>query len=60
MSTIDNNHKDFLPFTNDFIFGMVMRDPNVCLGFLKAVCMGYALMPMRKHRKNVLKSRCRL
>ena len=37
MSTIANNHKDFLPFTNDFIFGMVMRDPNVCLGFLKAV-----------------------
>ena len=37
MRTINNNHKDFLPFTNDFIFGMVMREPNVCLGFLKAV-----------------------
>ena len=28
---------DFLPFTNDFIFGMVMRNPKVCLAFLKTV-----------------------
>ncbi len=27
----------FLPFTNDFIFGMVMRNPAVCMAFLKAV-----------------------
>ena len=29
--------KKFLPFTNDFIFGMVMRDPKVCMAFLKTV-----------------------
>ena len=27
----------FLPFTNDFIFGMVMRNPKVCMDFLKTV-----------------------
>ena len=27
----------FLPFTNDFIFGMVMRNPKVCMEFLKVV-----------------------
>ena len=26
---------DFLPFTNDFIFSLVMRDPEICLGILK-------------------------
>ena len=25
----------FLPFTNDFIFSLVMRDPEICLGILK-------------------------
>ena len=27
----------FLPFTNDFIFRMVMRNPKVCMDFLKTV-----------------------
>ena len=26
-----------LPFTHDFIFGMVMRDPEVCREFLRTV-----------------------
>ena len=37
MSTSSQSKNDFLPFTNDFIFGMVMREPTVCMGFLKAV-----------------------
>ena len=37
MSTTSKSGGDFLPFTNDYIFGMVMREPNVCMGFLKAV-----------------------
>ena len=28
---------DFLPFTNDFIFSLVMRDPEICRGILEAV-----------------------
>jgi len=31
---------DFLPFTDDFIFGMVMREPNICMEFLKTVLPG--------------------
>ena len=28
---------DFLPFTNDFIFSLVMRDPEICRGILEAI-----------------------
>ena len=37
MSTSDINSSDFLPFTHDYIFGMVMRDAKVCLAFLQVV-----------------------
>lgn len=32
-----NVNPNFLPFTNDFIFGMVMRDPDVCAQFLNTI-----------------------
>ena len=31
------DRKNMLPFTHDFIFGMVMRDPEVCREFLRTV-----------------------
>ena len=29
------NKDDFRPFTNDFVFTMVMRDPDICKGIVE-------------------------
>ena len=29
------NKDDFRPFTNDFVFAMVMRDPDICKGIVE-------------------------
>ena len=32
---ITQNNEDFKPFTNDFIFALVMRDPEICKGIVE-------------------------
>ncbi|MBR3705563.1 MAG: Rpn family recombination-promoting nuclease/putative transposase [Firmicutes bacterium] len=41
--------KNFLPFTNDFIFGMVMRNPDICADFLNTI------LPKEKFREVKMK-----
>ena len=31
------NKEDFKPFTNDFIFALVMRDPDICKGIAELI-----------------------
>ena len=31
------NNEDFKPFTNDFIFALVMRDPDICKGIAELI-----------------------
>ena len=31
------NEEDFRPFTNDFVFAMVMRDPAICKGIAELI-----------------------
>ena len=31
------NKEDFKPFTNDFIFTLVMRDPDICKGIAELI-----------------------
>ena len=34
---ITQNNEDFKPFTNDFIFALVMRDPDICKGIAELI-----------------------
>ena len=31
------NNEEFKPFTNDFIFALVMRDPDICKGIAELI-----------------------
>ena len=31
------NKEDFRPFTNDFVFALVMRDPGICKGIVELI-----------------------